>query len=92
MAALLDEDRTMQNVIAHYAAKRSELNDRMTLAKTPEDRQAVIKGAQKFNMETAKYRGFITPISSKSLRQSYLRRVRPEKKQMYFGRLSEANA
>jgi len=92
MAALSSEYRTMQNLITHYAARRSELYDRMALAKTPEDRQKVIKEAQKFNMETAKYRGFITPISSQSIRQSYLRRVRPEKKQMYFGRLSEANA
>jgi len=91
MAALSGEHRTMKNLLKHYGDSRNELYDRFALARTQEDRQKVLKDAQKFNLETAKYRGFIIPISGKSLKESYLRRARPEKKQMFFGRLSEAN-
>ena len=92
MAALSGDYRTMQNVLKHYGEKRSEIYDRLALARTPEARRKALKDAQDFNMEIRKHRGLITSISSGSLKESYLRRGRPEKKQLYFGRLSEEGA
>lgn len=92
MAGLSGEHRSMTNVVRHYNDKRGEIYDRFALARTAEDRARVLKDAQKFNLDTQKYRGFITPISASSLRQSYLRRERPDKRQLNFGRFVEANA
>lgn len=91
MAALSGEYRSRQNLEEHYRELRSDIYDRFALAKNEEDRRRVIKDAQKFNLQPAKYRGVIRPITGESLRQSLLRRVRPEKQGVLFGRLMEGN-
>jgi hypothetical protein len=58
------------------------------LAKTAEDKKAVISSMQKFNMEARKYRGVIPSITMTSLRQSV--KQRPEKPFMAFGGMMEA--
>ena len=67
-----------------------DLYARYRLAKTPEDRQKVIRDMQRFNMDARKYRGVISPITETSLRQTASQR--PEKPFLAFGRMVEANA
>ena len=67
MSQVSGEHRTMQNVKAYFNAKRDDLYARYRLAKTDEDRRAVIRDMQRFNMEARKYRGIIPPITMTSL-------------------------
>lgn len=75
--------RTFANVEQHYDAERKEIEARFRLAKTPEERQGVIKDVQKYNMEVSQYRGVIPPINSQMLRRSV--QAKPEKKYLRFG-------
>jgi hypothetical protein len=79
----------MQNVKAYFNDKRDDLYARYRLAKTTEDKKAVISSMQKFNMEARKYRGVIPPITMTSLRQAV--KQRPEKPFMAFGGIMNAN-
>ncbi len=47
----------MENVKKHFAEKRNDLYARYRLARIQEERKAVIRGMQRFNMEARKYRG-----------------------------------
>ena len=89
MAQISGEHWTMENVKKHFAEKRNDLYARARLAKTEEDRQAVIRDMQRFNMEARKYRGVIPPIAASSLRQSASQS--PERPFMGFGRIMEAS-
>ena len=89
MSQVSGEHRTMQNVKAYFNDKRDDLYARYRLAKTDEDKKAVISSMQKFNMEARKYRGIIPPITMTSLRQAV--RQRPEKPLMAFGGMMNAS-
>jgi hypothetical protein len=89
MSQISGEHRTMQNVKAYFNDKRDDLYARYRLAKTTEDKKAVISSMQKFNMEARKYRGVIPPITMTSLRQAV--KQRPEKPFMAFGGIMNAN-
>jgi hypothetical protein len=77
----------MENVKAHFKEKRDALYSRYRLARTPEDKQKVIRDMQKFNMEARKYRGVFPPITTTSLGQATPQK--PEKPFMGFGRMME---
>ena len=47
----------MKNVHKHFKMRRDVLYSRYRLAKTPEEKQGVIRGMQKFNIDARKYRG-----------------------------------
>jgi len=47
----------MENIQAHYKEMRQELYDRYRLARTPEEKQKVIRDMQRFNMEIRQFRG-----------------------------------
>jgi len=71
------EHWTMENVKSNFKGRRDDLYSRYRLAKTPEQRQKVIRDMQRFNMDARKYRGVVSPITTTSLRQSALQK--PEK-------------
>ena len=77
----------MENVQKHFKEKRDDLYSRYRLAKTPEEKQKVIRDMQRFNLEARKYRGVITPIMVTSLGQAT--EQRPEKPFIGFGRMME---
>jgi hypothetical protein len=89
MGQISGEHRTMQNVKAYFTDKRDDLYSRYRLAKTDEQKKAVISSMQKFNMEARKYRGVIPPITMTSLRQTA--KQRPEKPFMAFGGMMNAS-
>ena len=82
------EHRTMQNVKAYFNEKLGDLYARYRLAKTDEDRRAVIRDMQRFNMEAGKYRGINPSITTTSLKQATFQK--PEKPFLAFGRMMEA--
>ena len=79
----------MENVKSNFKGRRDDLYARYRLAKTPEDRQKVIRDMQRFNMDARKYRGVISPTTTTSLRQSAV--ATPDKGFMAFGRMMEAS-
>jgi hypothetical protein len=89
MSEISGEHWTMENVKKHFADKRNDLYARFRLARTREEKQGVIRDMQKFNMETRRYRGFVSPITMTSLRQATLQK--PEKAFMGFGRMMDAS-
>ena len=82
----LDAWRTCKS---NFKGRRDDLYARYRLAKTPEERQKVIRDMQRFNMDARKYRGVISPITTTSLKQSAA--PRPDKGFMAFGRMMEAS-
>ena len=89
MSEISGEHRTMQNVKAYFNDKRDDLYARYRMAKTDEDKKAVISSMQKFNIEARKYRGVIPPITMTSLREVV--KQRPEKPFMAFGGMMNAS-
>ena len=82
-------NRTEKNVERYWADKRQGLYDRYAIAaheKKESEMQRVNRDAQQFNLEAQKCRGFVTPISSRSLKESMLHRIKPAKQQLRFGR------
>ena len=70
LAQVSREHWTMENVKSNFKGRRDDLYSRYRLAKTPEERQKVIRDMQRFNMDARKYRGVISPITTTSLKQS----------------------
>ena len=89
LARVSGEHWTMENVKSNFKDRRDDLDARYRLAKTPEERQKVIRDMQRFNMDARRYRGVIPPITTTSLRQSALQK--PEKPFLAFGRMREAS-
>ncbi len=89
MAQIFGEHWTMENVKKHFAEKRSDLYARYRLAKTPEERQRVIRDTQRFNMEARKYLGVIRPIAASSMREAVSQK--PERPFIAFGKAMEAS-
>ena len=87
LARISGEHWTMENVQAHFKGKRDDLYSRYRLARTPEEKQRVIRDMQRFNMEARKYRGVIPPITATSMGQAA--QQKPEKSFMGFGRMME---
>jgi hypothetical protein len=89
LARISGEHWAMENVQRHFKEKRDDLYSRYRLAKTPEEKQKVIRDMQKFNLEARKYRGVIPPITATSLKQAVLQK--PEKSFLSFERAMEAS-
>ena len=89
LARVSGEHWTMENVQKHFKERRDDLYSRYRLARTPEEKQQVIRDMQKFNMEARKYRGVIPPITASSMGQAT--QQKPEKPFIGFGRMMEAN-
>jgi ribosomal protein S15P/S13E len=89
LATVSGEHRTMENVQAHFKEKRDDLYSRYRLARTPDEKQRVIRDMQRFNMEARKYRGLIPPITATSMGQAT--QQKPEKSFLGFGRMIEAS-
>jgi hypothetical protein len=87
LARVSGEHWTMENVQKYFKEKRDDLYSRYRLARTPEDKQRVIREMQRFNLDARKYRGVIPPITATSLRQAAFQR--PEKAFLSFGRTME---
>ena len=90
LARVSGEHWTMENVQKHFKEKKDDLYSRYRLAKTPEEKQKVIRDMQRFNLDARKYRGVIPPITATSLRQAALQK--PEKSFLNFGRVMEASS
>jgi hypothetical protein len=69
LARISGKHWTMENVRSYFSDRREDLYAGFRLAKTKEERQKVIRDMQKFNMETRKYRGVISPRSYRPSRQ-----------------------
>ena len=89
LARISGEHWSMENVRSNFKGRRDDLYARYRLAKTPEDRQKVIRDMQRFNMDARKYRGVVSPITTTSLKQSAA--PRPDKGFLAFGRMMEAS-
>jgi hypothetical protein len=89
LARISREHWSMENVRSNFKGRRDDLYSRYRLAKTPEDRQKVIRDMQRFNMDARKYRRVVSPITTTSLKQLAL--SRPDKGFMGFGRIMEAS-
>ena len=89
LARISKEHWTMENIKAHFKEKRDDLYSRYRLARTPEEKQRVVRDMQKFNMEARKYRGVIPPITAPSMGQAT--EQMPEKPFIGFGRMMEAS-
>src|SRR5512147_813135 len=89
LADVSREHWTMENVNGNFKGRRDDLYSRYRLAKTPEQRQKVIRDMQRFNMDARKYRGVISPITTTSLGQSALQK--PEKPFLAFARMMGAS-
>ncbi|MBP1720058.1 MAG: hypothetical protein H6Q43_3496, partial [Deltaproteobacteria bacterium] len=87
LAAVMSEHRTMENVQAHFKEKRDDLYSRYRLARTPDEKQRVIRDMQRFNLEARKHRGVIPPITAGSMGQAT--QQKPEKPFLGFARLME---
>jgi hypothetical protein len=79
----------MDNVQAHFEEKRDDLYSRYRLARTPTEKQRVIRDMQRFNMEARKYRGVIPPITATSIGKATPQK--PEKPFIGFGRMMEGS-
>ena len=88
LARISGEHWTMENVQKHFKGKRDDLYSRYRLARTPEEKQRVIRDMQRFNMEARKYRGVIPPITATSMGQAA--QQKPEKPFIGFGRMMES--
>ena len=88
MATVSGEHRTLENVQAHYKERRDDLYW-YRLALTPEEKKAMIRDMQKFNMEARKYRGVISPITATSMGQAT--EQKPEKQSIGFGKMLEVS-
>jgi ribosomal protein S15P/S13E len=89
LARISKEHWTMENIKAHFKEKRDDLYSRYRLARTPEEKQRVVRDMQKFNMEARKYRGVNPPITATSMGQAT--EQRPEKSFVGFGRMMESS-
>jgi hypothetical protein len=84
VARISGEHWTMENAQKHFKEKRDNLYSRYRLAKTPEEKQRVIRDMQRFNMDARKYRGVIPPITAASLGEAAMQK--PEKAFLNYGR------
>ena len=89
LSTVSGEHRTMENLQAHYKEKRDDLYSRYRLARTPEEKQRVIRDMQRFNMDARKYRGIIPPITTASMGQAT--EQKPEKPFIGFGKMLEVS-
>jgi hypothetical protein len=89
LAEVAGEHRTMENVQAHFRERRDDLYSRYRLARSSEAKRVVIRDMQKFNMDTRKYRGVISPISVASMGKAA--EQKPEKPFLGFGRMMESS-
>jgi len=89
LARISGEHWSMENVRGHFKDRREDLYARFRMAKTPEEKQKVIREMQRFNMEARKYRGVVPPITTTSLKQATL--LKPEKPFLSFGKMMEVN-
>lgn len=89
LATVSGEHRTMENVQAHYKERRDDLYSRYRLARNLEEKKAVIRDMQKFNIDARKYRGVIPPISATSMGQAT--EQKPEKPFIRFGKMLEVS-
>ena len=89
MATVSGEHRTMENVQAHFKERRDDPYSRYRLARNLEEKKAVIRDMQKFNMEARKYRGVIPPITASSMGQAT--EQKPEKPFIRFGKMLEVS-
>jgi hypothetical protein len=89
LARISGEHWTMENVQKHFKEKRDDLYSRYRLARTPEEKQRVIRDMQRFNREARKYRGVIPPITATSIGQAG--QQKPEKPFIGFRRMMETS-
>jgi len=79
----------MENVQAHYKERRDDLYSQYRLARNLEEKKAMIRDMQKFNIDARKYRGVIPPISATSMGQAT--EQKPEKPFIRFGKMLEVS-
>jgi hypothetical protein len=89
LARVSREHWAMENVQRHFKEKRDDLYSRCRLAKNPEDKKKVLRKMQRFNLDSKKYRGVISPITATLIRQTT--QQKPEKSFIGFGKMMEAS-
>ncbi|MBE3137644.1 MAG: PLxRFG domain-containing protein [Thermoplasmata archaeon] len=85
IAEVQKERRVAQNIKDAYAAKRKKIIRRMRLATTPEERRALSKDIQSYNLSVMKYGKIIPKIGAQSIKQA----MQPERGYMEYERLYE---
>ena len=79
----------LENVQKNFKEKRDDLYSRYRLARSPEDKQKVIRDMQRFNLEAMKYREVMPPVTATAMRQAT--QQMPKKPAIGFGRMMEAS-
>jgi len=85
IAEVQKERRVAQNIKDAYAARRKKIIRRMRLATTPEERRALSKDIQSYNLSVMKYGKIIPKIGAQSIKQA----MQPERGYMEYERLYE---
>ncbi len=82
------QERT--NLVNYFSNMKQSVYDQYALANTAEKRQAAMRRVREFNREAAeRAHGMVSPITVDSLRQSLIRRRRPDKKALQYERMIE---
>lgn len=77
----------MENVQDDFKYRKDDLYSRYRLARPAEEKKAMIRDMQRFNIDARKYRGVIPPITATSKGQATDQK--PEKSVIAFGRMME---
>jgi hypothetical protein len=68
------EKRVLSNVEEHFKERRDDLYAKYMLAKTPEEKQAVLKDVERYNLEVMKYQGAVPRITRETLKRTLQQR------------------
>jgi hypothetical protein len=68
------EKRVLSNVEEHFKERRDDLYAKYVLAKTPEEKQAVLKDVERYNLEVMKYQGAVPRITRETLKRTLQQR------------------
>jgi ribosomal protein S18 acetylase RimI-like enzyme len=76
----------MINTVTYYAEQKQAIYDEFALANTAEKRARVMKKVRQFNSKVKDLKGAVPLITAATLRQSIMRKRRPDKRAMLFDR------
>ena len=76
------EKRVLSNIEEHYKDIRDDLYAKYRLAKTPDEKQRVLKDIERYNLEIMKYQRAIPRITRETLQRTF--QQKPNKAWMRF--------
>jgi hypothetical protein len=83
-AELSQEHQTYSNVQQYFKSEKDSIYQEFRLAKTSEDRQAVMKKVREYNRDAVKYRGAVPIITGDTLKRALTQK--PDKRTLMFER------